>query len=98
MANHANTTRRALLKSIPACGMAVIVPAAAGAAVTVTAPIVVEARELSRRERLDAAIAELKTAAEAIWPTANEWMIRIEASPSVPVLISSYDPNWRTRS
>lgn len=72
--------------------------AASAVTATIAVPVAAEAAILSPRERLDAAITELKAAAEAIWPTADDWMIRIEASPSVPILISSYDPNWRERS
>lgn len=79
-------TRRAILTCVPAVGFAAIAPAAA---MTV---------EPTPRERLDAAIAELKTAAEAIWPTANDWMIELDRSPSVPVFINAYDPGWKSRS
>jgi hypothetical protein len=72
---------------------------AAGAAVAaaVAAPVIVEAMEADLRERLDAAIAELKAASNAIWPTADTWMVKIEASPSVPILITNYDRAWKTR-
>lgn len=85
MADAANTTRRSFLKSVPACGMAAIVPVAALAA------------RVTPEDRLEAAIAELKAAAEAIWPDANDWMVKLGASPSMPVFINVYDPDWDSK-
>lgn len=77
--------RRAFLKSAPAAGLAAIVPAAAVAA------------RVTPEDRLEAAIAELKAAAEAIWPGANDWMVKLGGSPSAPLFISAYDPNWKSK-
>lgn len=63
MADSANITRRRALTSIaaiPAMGTAAIVPAMAEPIIT-------------PRERLDAAIVELKAAAEALDPTIRHW-------------------------
>lgn len=73
--------RRSFLKSAPVAGLASIVPAA------------VAATRMTPKERLEAAIAELKAAAEQIWPNANDWMIKLGASPSMPVFINVYDPD-----
>lgn len=75
-------TRRLFLRSIPAAGAVVATPAIA------------EVGEVDPRERLDAAIAELKAAAKEIWPAADDWMVKLDASPSMPVFINAYDPNW----
>lgn len=78
-------TRRLFLRNTAAAsavGAAVAVPAVAEPAPT-------------PRERLDAAITELKAAAAEIWPTADDWTIHVDGVvPSVPLMIAAYDPNW----
>jgi hypothetical protein len=53
-------------------------------------PIIYRSLDTSPRERLDAAIAELKAAANAIWPAADDWMVKIDGTESVPLLITNY--------
>lgn len=73
--------RRSFLRAAPAAGVALTVPAVAMA----------EKPVMTARERLDAAIAELKAAASEIWPTADDWEVLIEGRPSIPLLLSVYD-------
>lgn len=84
----AKITRRLFLRNTAAAG-------AVGAAVA--APAIAAEPEMTPCERLDAAIAELKAAAKAIWPTADDWMIHVDASPSVPLMVAAYDPGWQSR-
>jgi len=78
-----NITRRLLLQR----GMAGAV-AATGAATEAEPP---------PRQRLEAAVVELKAAAACLWPTANDWIINLDGTPSVPLLITNYDPDATPR-
>lgn len=79
--------RRSFLRAAPAAGAVFAVPALA----------IAEAKPvMTARERLDAAIAELKAASLEIWPGADDWTVKIDARPSIPLMIHSYDPNCQT--
>jgi hypothetical protein len=67
--------------------------AVAGAAVASSIPPASAEPELTPRERLDAAIVELKAAANAIWPNADDWIVKIEAASTIPLFINNYDPS-----
>ncbi|MFD9897490.1 twin-arginine translocation signal domain-containing protein [Mesorhizobium sp. NPDC059025] len=71
--------------------------ATAGVAASIGTIADAEAAPQSPRERLEAAIKELKAAAADLWPNANDWMVRLDASPSMPLLINAYDPDWEER-
>ncbi|WP_343314894.1 twin-arginine translocation signal domain-containing protein [Brucella sp. BE17] len=73
--------RRSFLRAAPAAGVALTVPAVA----------IAEKPVMTARERLDAAIAELKAAAAEIWPTADDWEVLVDGRPSIPLLLSVYD-------
>ncbi|MCG7508528.1 twin-arginine translocation signal domain-containing protein [Mesorhizobium retamae] len=74
-------TRRLFLRNSAVVGVA-----------TVTTPSVAAEPAQSARDRLELAIAALKAAADELWPNADDWMVKIEATPAIPLLISNYDP------
>lgn len=88
MAESVSITRRTFLRNTAVAG-------AVGA--TIAAPAVAAEPEMTPRQRLDAAIAELKAASTELWPTADDWTVRIKATPSVPLMIVAYDPEWKSR-
>lgn len=69
--------------------------AVAGAIAATAVPAVAEPSILTPRERLDAAIEELKAASEAIWPDVNDWTVNIGLTDRVPVLVAAYTPLGR---
>lgn len=85
----ANINRRLFLRNTAAAG---------AVAATIAAPVVAEAATVSPRERLDAAIAELKAAAEQIWPDIEDWTantVSDENAPyaGCPLVIAAHKPS-----
>jgi hypothetical protein len=76
-------TRRLFLRNSAVAG---------AAAATAAVPTVAEAKSISPRERLDAAIAELKAASEAIWPQIEDWTTHIDVTRAVPVMLVAFVP------
>lgn len=60
--------------------------------VTVTAAPVARAEpQMTPRERLDAAIAELQAATLALWPDVDHWTIYVDVTEAVPVMVAAHD-------
>lgn len=53
---------------------------------------------VSPQERLDKAIAELKAAAEAVWPDIDDWNIKIGIGRSLPIVIAAFTPIGKSMS
>lgn len=71
-------SRRSVLKL---AGSAVVAGYIAGEAVNALSP----------QDRLDNAVAELRAAAQALWPEINDWRV-VTATTGCPVLIAAWTP------
>lgn len=80
MAAVGNTTRRAILRAIPAISTVVVAPIETGAAAVAPTPL----------ERFKAAVAELKASAEALDGTIYEWVVNTNGDMHCGLLIAAY--------